>query len=240
VLAAVPGTDAARQAMIEATGEQTTVVDAAGAEGPTVPWFGEPVFVDIEGTVLRRGENTPYQVILHNNFFYLCHEGAWYVASRPHGPWKAAHEVPEAIYSIPPSDPAYNVTFVRLKSFDDSTGQAAYTSTGGYRNRYWTGSTVVYGTGWYHPGYYNRSVYWRYPYAHGYWGPHWVYGPPYPYSRTETFEVNKRDVDWEWSLDGSKRRVYRYGPRNAVGQPYVMPDSNIYKGDGRERTESSQ
>jgi hypothetical protein len=234
-LAAVPGTAAARQAMLDATEETTAVVDASGGDALTVPWFGEPSFVAIEGTVLRRGENTPYQVLLHNNFFYLCHEGAWYSASNPHGPWRAAREVPEAIYTIPPNDPAYNVTFVRLKSFDDSTGQAAYTSTGGYYNRYWTGATVVYGTGWYHPGYYNRSVYWRYPHAYGYWGPYWGYGYPYGYSRTETIEVNKREMDWEWSLDGSKRRVYRYGPRNVVGGQYVMPESNIYKGDGKDR-----
>jgi hypothetical protein len=42
-------------------------------------------------------------------------------------------------------------------------------------------------------------------------------------------------MDWEWSLDGSKRRVYRYGPRNVVGGQYVMPESNIYKGDGKDR-----
>jgi len=240
VLAAVPGTEAARRAVVEATEEKTAVIGAGAGAGLAVPWVGEPRFVQIEGTVLRRGENTPYQVLLHNNFYYLCHEGAWYSASGPEGPWKAAREVPEAIYTIPPNDPAYNVTYVRLESFDDSTGRAAYTRTGGYYNRYWNGSTVVYGTGWYHPGYYNRSAYWRYPHAYGHWGPYWGYGWPYGYSHSETFEVNKREADWEWSLDGSKRRVYRYGPRNVVGGEYVMPESNIYKGDGRERSGSRQ
>jgi hypothetical protein len=235
VLAAVPGTEAARRAADEAAEARTAVIDSTAVPGLTVPWFGEPSFVPVEGTGLLRGENTPYQVIRHNNFFYLCHEGAWYASSNPQGPWKAAHEVPEAIYTIPPTDPAYNVTFVRLESFDDSTGRAAYTSTGGYRNRYWTGSTVIYGTGWYHPGYYDRSAYWRYPYSYGYWGPYWGHGWAYPYSRSETFDLKERNEDWEWSLDGSKRRVYRYGPQNVVGGKYVMPESNIYKGDGRER-----
>jgi hypothetical protein len=235
VLAAVPGTEAARRAAIEANKAQTAVIDSAAAGELAVPWFGDPDFVPIEGTGLRRGRNTPYQIIQHNNYYYLCHEGAWYTSSNPQGPWNAARELPEAIYSIPSTDPAYNVTFVRLESFDDSTGRAAYTSTGGYRNRYWTGSTVVYGTGWYHPGYYNRSVYWRYPYAYGYWGPYWGHGWAYPSSRSETFDLKSRDEDWEWSLDGSKRRVYRYGPRNVVGGTYVMPESNVYKGDGRER-----
>jgi hypothetical protein len=239
VLAAVPGTEAARRAANEVREEKTAVVGAGAGGELAVPWFGEPSFVGIEGTALRRGENTPYQVILHNNFYYLCHEGAWYASSSPQGPWKAALELPEAIYTIPPSDPAYNVTFVRLESFDDSTGEVAYTSTGGYRNRYWTGSSVIYGTGWYHPGYYNRSVYWRYPYAYGPWGP-WGYGWPYGYSRTETYDLGTREQDWEWSLDGTKRRVYRYGPRNVVGGTYVMPESNIYKGDGKERSSTRQ
>jgi hypothetical protein len=87
----------------------------------------------------------------------------------------------------------------------------------------------VYGTGWYYPGFYNRSVYWRYPHAYGYWGPGWGY------SHSATYDLNTRDADWEWDLDGTKRRVYRYGPRNVVGGEYVMPESAGYKGDGRQR-----
>jgi len=243
VLAAVPGTEQARLAVEEVAQPVTRTVDAGGGDGLAVPWFGEPRFVGIDGTVLRRGENTPYEVILHNNFYYLCHEGAWYRSGSPTGPWAAAREVPEAIYSIPPTDPAYNVTFVRVKSFDDSTGQTAYDSTGGYYGRYYTGSTIVYGTGWYHPGYYDRAAYWRYPYAYGYPGPYWgaggAYGTawPYAYSRSATYDVDSRDTDWEWGLDGSKRRVYRYGPRNVVGGTYVMPDSDGYKGEARQRAE---
>jgi len=236
VLAAVPGTAAAARAAEQAGQPRTSTVEADAGEGLEVPWFGEPQFVSIEGTPLRRGENTPYQVILHNNFFYLCHEGAWYASGTPRGPWAPARELPAAIYDIPPTDPAYNVTFVRLASFDDRTGRVAYQSTGGYYNRYWTGQSVVYGTGWYQPGYYDRSVYWRYPHAYGYWGPYAGYGWPYGgYSRTETYELKDRETDWEWSLDGTKRRVYRYGPRNVVGGEYVMPESEVYKGDGRDR-----
>jgi hypothetical protein len=167
-------------------------------------------------------------VIRHNNFYYLCYQGAWYSSTGARGPWEAAREVPEAIYTIPPTDPAYNVTFVRLKSFDDSSGEVAYQSTWGYYNLYYNGSTLVYGTGWYYPGYYNRSVYWRYPQAYGFgfadpWGIYYPYG----YSSTETFTVNTADSDWEWDLDGSKRRVYNYGPVNYVGSgEYVMPGSD--------------
>jgi hypothetical protein len=236
VLASVPGTEQALQAAEEVKQPQTRSVSVNAGDGLTVPWFGEPQFVAIEGTVLRRGENTPYQVLLHNNFYYLCHEGAWYRAGSPNGPWAPAREVPEAIYTIPATDPAYNVTFVRVGTFDDSTGRIAYTSTGGYYGKYYTGSSVVYGTGWYHPGYYSRSAYWRYPSAYGYWGPYGGYGWPYSgYSHSETYKLNTRETDWEWELDGTKRRVYRYGPRNVVGGQYTMPESDGYKGDGRQR-----
>jgi hypothetical protein len=237
VLASVPGTEQARLAAQEVTRSHSRSVAADAGDGLTVPWFGEPRFVAIEGTALRRGENTPYQVLLHNNFYYLCHEGAWFRSSSPVGPWTPAREVPEAIYTIPATDPAYNVTFVRVDAFDDSTGRAAYSSTGGYYGKYYSGSSVIYGTGWYHPGYYSRSAYWRYPSPYGYWGP---YGAPYyGYSHSETYNVKTDDTDWEWALDGSKRRVYRYGPRNVVGGEYVMPESDGYKGDGRQRPESN-
>jgi hypothetical protein len=235
VLASVPGTEAAEQAAIKAAKPTVTEVYVSDAEGMEVPWLGSPSFVEIEGTGLFRGENTPFQVIRHNNFHYLCHEGAWYSSSSPEGPWRAAREIPEAIYTIPATDPAFNVTFVRLDSFDDSSGRAAYVSTSGYYSRYYTGSTMVYGTGWYYPGYYNRSAYWRYPHTYGYYGPWGAYWPyNYHYNYSETFEVNRAEKDWQWNLDGSKRRVYNYGPQNYVGGKYVMPKSNIHKAGGKE------
>lgn len=221
VLASVPGTGAALEAAREAAKPERTVVGSGEGEEIQVTWIGEPSFVSIEGTGLRRGENTPFQVIQHNNFYYLCHQGAWYSSSQPDGPWRAAREVPEAIYTIPASDPAFNVTFVKLDAFDDSSGRAAYVATSGYYNRYYDGSKMVYGTGWYYPGYHRGYAYWRYP---------WTYGPHgYPYYRqsSETYDTTRRETDWEWSLDGTKRKVYRYGPQhNVVGGQYVLPASD--------------
>ncbi len=230
VLVSVPGTPQAEQAVAEAAKPKSAVVTLDQENKSEVPYVGEPNFVDIEATGLRRAENTPYQVIMHNNYYYLCFEGAWYSSTNPRTGWRAATEIPEAIYTIPPTDPAYNVTFVKVAAFDDRSGEVAYTSTSGYYNRYYTGSTMVYGTGWYYPGYYNRAAYWRYPYTYGYgaWGPYY----PYRYNRSETYDVNTREKDWEWDLDGNKRRVYTYGPRNYIGSgDYRMPDSDNYTGD---------
>lgn len=239
VLAAVPGTSEARLAMIEAAIPRTATVAIGARNDMEVPYVGDPSFVEIQGTGLRRAENTPFQVIQNNNFYYLCHEGAWYSSSRPQGPWEAAREVPEAIYTIPATDPAYNVTFVKLDSFDDSSGRAAYVSTSGYYSAYYTGYSMVYGTGWYYPGYYHGSAYWRYPHTYGRygwhggyygaWGPYW---PHYHYQYSETVTVDRTETDWVWDLDGNKRKVYNYGPQNYVGGRYVMPKSNIQESDG--------
>ncbi len=236
VLASVPGTPAAEKAREEATRPRIARIDRTAGSKLQVPYVGEPSFTAIEGTALRRAENTPFQVIQHNNFYYLCHEAAWYSSTSPRGPWQAALQVPEAIYDIPPTDPAFNVTFVRVDSFDDSSGEVAYVSTGGYYSRYWTGSSVVYGTGWYYPGYYRHSVYWRYPHTYGYprayWDPWWPHG----YHYSATFKLPPGEKDWEWDLDGTKRRVYDYGPRNYVGAPeYIMYDSKPFQGNDDDR-----
>ena len=249
VLASVSGTRESRLAVIEAAIPRITEFTMDAGNGVEVPYAGQPSFVEIQGTVLRRAENTPFQVIMHNNYYYLCHEGAWYSSTRAQGPWKFASEVPEAIYTIPPTDPAYNVTFVRVDSFDDSSNKVAYSYTMGYRRTYWTGYSMVYGTGWHYPGLVLESAhgypsYWRYPHSYGYgaryypshggygYRSYYGYGYPNGYSSSATYRLDKRETDWEWDLDGGKRRVYDYGPRNYVGSGrYVMPDGSEYKGE---------
>jgi hypothetical protein len=234
VLIAVPGTPQAEKAVAEAAKPTIARLSRDAGGNVKVPYIGEPSFVDIPATGLRRAENTPFQVIMHNNFYYLCYEGAWYSSTQPAGPWRVATEIPEAIYTIPPTDPAYNVTFVRVEPFDDSSDEVAYQSTSGYYSRYYTGSTMVYGTGWYYPGYHSRYSYWRYPHTYGYGGYRGMHYYPYGYSHSETYRVNTREKDWQWDLNGNKRQIYNYGPTNYVGSgDYKMPESDNYKGDGR-------
>ncbi len=116
VLYSVPGTRQAKLALIEAALPHRNAVAKSSAAKLEVSWVGEPSFEAIENTQLQRGLNTPFQVIKHNNFYYLCYEGAWYLSESPNGAWKVALKVPDEIYRIPASDPAYNVTFVRLDS----------------------------------------------------------------------------------------------------------------------------
>lgn len=175
VLYAVPGTRQAKLALIEAAlpHRKSIAVDSDGSVG--VDWIGEPRFEAIEGTGLQRGLNTPFQVIRHNNFYYLCFEGAWYFSTSPAGAWQVAQKVPGEIYRIPPSDPAYNVTFVRLDDqVPETPGKVNFYYSDGYTGSYSTSVGVVYGTGWHHPS----SVYWD-PVA----GPaYWPYGRTYGYN----------------------------------------------------------
>lgn len=249
VLASVPGTQKARIAMIEAAIPRISVFSLGAGDGIEVPYAGEPSFVEIQGTSLRRAENTPYQVILHNNFYYLCHEGAWYKSTRPPGPWQVATELPEEIYEIPSTDPAYNVTFVRLDSFNDNSREVLYSRTSGYQRVYSNGYSMVYGTGWHYPGHihhnpYGYNSYWRYPYSYGYgawynpvhgrYGYRGAYGHYgyYGYNHSATYTVNRQEKDWKWDLEGDKRRVYEQGPRNYVGSgQYVLPDGKVYRGE---------
>jgi len=146
----------------------------SSAAGLKVSWVGEPKFGVIENTQLQRGLNTPFQVIKHNNFYYLCYDGAWYFSEFPTGVWKLALDIPEEIYRIPVTDPAYKVTFVRLDSEQEETQDYVnYSYTGGYRGSFSTRDGVVYGTGWHYPSnvYWdsaNRPAYWNYGMTYGY------------------------------------------------------------------------
>jgi hypothetical protein len=173
VLFSVPGTRQAKLAMIEAAlPHRVSVARNSGVEFDLV-WVDEPRFEPIENTQLERGLNTPLQILKHNNFYYLCYQGAWYFSASPDGPWKVATQIPDEIYRIPATDPAFNVTFVKQDQHqDEQQGYVNYNYSSGYTGSFSTTVSVVYGTGWHHPS----SVYWdpwRKPY---YWGYGWGYG----------------------------------------------------------------
>lgn len=165
VLAAVPGTGPAKEALIANSIPQTATItrDKAHLE---VKYDGTPQFKKIAGTELQYAANTATPVIRVNDKNYFAVENAvWFVGPAPIGPWVVASSVPPAIYSIPPSSPLYYVTHVKVY---ESTPEVVYV---GYTPGYYgtavssTTTTVVYGTGFYYP-----------PYVGTYW-----YGAPYTY-----------------------------------------------------------
>ncbi len=173
VRAAVPGTEEAILAMMEASLPRRRTVGPEDAGNLSVGYVGAPQFEPVEGTTLQRAVNSPYHIIRHNNFYYLCANAAWFFARQPEGPWSVALEVPAEIYRIPATDPAHPVTYVvPVRQASSPGGRATFSHNGGYLGEYSTGVTVVHGTGWYyspwlwrHPAGY--PVYWGYPHTYG-------------------------------------------------------------------------
>ena len=177
VLASVPGTEEAKDAVLLAQIPTTVIVDpAAAAADVKVSYVGDPQFVLIEGTTLYYATNTSQKVIRAGDLYYLCLQGIWFVSTGPQGPWQTAKSVPQAIYTIPPSSPVYNVTYVTQVTTADGAVEASYTAgyTGAFVMGVGTGVIIASGTGYYYPPYvayypgYMYPVYYPPPYTYGY------------------------------------------------------------------------
>ena len=156
VLASVPGTDEAADAVMIAQIPTKTSIDPKAAPPVTITYSGEPKMVAIQGTSLYYIENTTEKVIVvNNNSYYACVSGLWYVASTAQGPWVLATSVPQVIYTIPASSPVYNVTYVTQTVNTSGTIEASYTA--GYMGAFVVGAGVgliiASGTGYYYPPY---------------------------------------------------------------------------------------
>ena len=160
VLASVAGTDAAKEAVLDAQIPQTAAVDRKTASC-NVAYDGDPKFVQIKGTLLYRATNTSSTVIMADKSYYVCDNAIWFVGNSPTGPWVVATDIPADIQNIPPDDPVYNVKYVYIY---ESTPDVVYVGyLPGYTGCYVYGPTVVYGTGyyydpWYGPYYYPRPM----------------------------------------------------------------------------------
>jgi len=166
VLASVPGTPQAQEALIQAQIPQKATLSRASAKVDVV-YGGTPAFAAIEGTTLFYATNTSFDVIRVGDLYYVCFQGAWFAARSPAGPWLLAADVPEVVYTIPPSSPLYRVTYVRV--YDATTDTVTYGYTAGYTMAYVSAGVVVYGTGWYYPPYVYPApipIYYPYPYSY--------------------------------------------------------------------------
>ena len=101
VLASVPGTDQAIEAVLLAQIPQTARVNKKDIKAPDVAFQGDPQFTPIEKTPVERAVNTDKDVFKVNSLYYMCHQGVWFVGKTASGPWEAAESVPEQIYQIP-------------------------------------------------------------------------------------------------------------------------------------------
>jgi len=184
ILASVPGTPQAKDAVLISQIPTTMILNPATAAAQAkVTYAGAPQFVPIEGTTLLYATNTPDKVIQVGDVYYLCLQGVWFMSSTPQGPWTTASSVPQVIYTIPPSSPVYNVTYVTQTTTSGGNIQASYTA--GYLGAFVMGAAVgaiiCSGTGYYYPPYIGYPAY-GYPVYHPYATP---YGAT-PYYNTRT------------------------------------------------------
>ena len=170
VLASVPGTPEAEDAVLIAQIPTTITVNAAqAAKEVQVSYVGQPQFVPIAGTTMLYAVNTPNKVVQVGAQYYLCYQAVWFVSSTPTGPWVVAQTVPHMIYTIPPSSPVYNLTYV-TQVYSDGNVQASYTA--GYMGAFIIGATVgaivCSGTGYYYPPYIYHGFYYPTAATYGY------------------------------------------------------------------------
>ena len=166
VLASIPGTTQAKEALIANQIPQTAAVPRQ--DGPTldVDYDGPPKFAPIEETSLQYATNTATPVVETSpTAYYAVKDGVWFAAASPTGPWVVAPSVPPSIYSIPTSSPMHYVTYVYVDGSSPGYVYDAYTP--GYLGTVAAPTgTVVYGTG------YDYS-----PWIGNYWyGGPWTYG----------------------------------------------------------------
>lgn len=195
VLASVPGTAAAKEALIANSIPQTATITRSEAQ-LRVEYDGEPHFEDITGTRLQYALNTATPVIcVADKNYYAVENAVWFVAPSARGPWVVASVVPEEIYTIPPSAPLHYVTYVKVYSSTPETVNEGYTP--GYYGSVVSSNTttVVYGTGFYYP-----------PYVGNYW-----YGAPYTYGV---------GVGSTWTSESGWSLTIGVGYSYAYGYPY--------------------
>jgi hypothetical protein len=166
VLVSVPGTPQAQEAILQSQVPTEGTLERTSARIEVVYSGGPPKFEPIAGTPMMYAVNTMYDVIRVDDKYYVCHQGAWFVAASPTGAWMLADAVPTVIYTIPPSSPVYRVTYVRVYQTTPTTVTFGYTS--GYTLGYVSAGVVVYGTGYYYPPYIWPApipIYYPYPYT---------------------------------------------------------------------------
>ena len=157
VLASVPGTQAAQNAVLDAQVPQTAAIQRT-APPPKVSYEGKPKFQPVEkSSSVSYAVNTTSSVVKVEDVYYVCSDGVWYQAPAAVAPWVVSIAVPQVIYTIPPTCPIYPVTFCQIYSYTPDVVYCGYLP--GYTGSYVVGGAVVFGTGWpYNPWFGNVFI----------------------------------------------------------------------------------
>jgi hypothetical protein len=195
VLASVPGTRQALEAVLLSQIPQTATVERRSVAAPAVAYVGEPQFEPIESIGVSRALNTDKQILQVGDLYFMCFDGVWFMSTSPKGPWTLADTVPKEVYEIPISSPAHNVTYVTIEDSDED--EVVYAAAAAYTGMMVAWGCAVWGSGWYYPPYYYPGAY--YP----------AYFPYYP-----TYGYGARYNPWTGAYT---RGGAVYGPYGGAG-----------------------
>jgi hypothetical protein len=195
VLASVPGTDQAAEAVLLASIPQTARVSRKEVKAPEVAYQGDPKFEPIPSTSVARAVNTDKDIIKVGDLYYLCFDGVWFVSKAPTGPWVVADSIPKTIYEIPVSSPSHSVTYVTVEDSNDEW--VTFAAAAAFTGVMIAWGCAVWGTGYYHPPYW------------GWYGPYPYYYPHYP-----TYGYGASYNPWTGAYG---RGVVAYGPYGGAG-----------------------
>ena len=101
VLASVPGTSQAAEAILLASLPQTARVSKKLPAPDVAYQGGAPEFDPIEQTTVQRAVNTDKDIFKVGDLYYMCFQGVWFRSSTPTGPWEVTGQVPAEIYGDP-------------------------------------------------------------------------------------------------------------------------------------------
>jgi hypothetical protein len=197
VLASVPGTQQAAEAVLLAQVPQTARVNKKELKAPEVAYNGDPKFEPIEKAQnVQMATNTDKDILKVGDLYYMCFQGVWFVSKAATGPWEVASTVPKEIYTIPTSSPAHNVTYVTVVE-DDDDEWVTFASVAAYTGVMIAWGCAVWGTGYYYP-------------------PYWGYGGfyPYYYPRYPSYGYGARYNPWTGAYG---RSAVAYGPYGGAG-----------------------
>lgn len=218
VLASVPGTEQAKDAVLLAEIPHKATININEAK-VDVTYNGAPQFVSIQDTSMTYAVNTHYQVIYAAGQYYCCYQGVWFVSPLSTGPWVVCTVVPPVIYTIPPSSPVYNCTYVYVYGSTPTTVVVGY--TGGYSGAYVAatgclmfgagmivGASMAHTWGYCGPAFYSYGCSAHYSYAYGsFYRSSSCYGP---------YGGAGYGAKYNSATGTYSRSAYAYGPHGAA------------------------
>jgi len=170
VLASIPGTRQATEAVLLAMVPRTARVNKKELKAPDVAYQGTPQFQPVQGSQgVERAVNTDKDIVKYGDLYYLCFQGVWFMSQSPNGPWDVASTIPAQIYTIPASSPSHHITYVTIQE-DNDDEWATFAYTAAYTGMMIGWGCAVWGSGWYYPPYVGYGGFYPayYPYAHTY------------------------------------------------------------------------